>query len=79
MIEFNREEKEVIVKCKTSVGWSISARFDCESELYAILLRQELHSKLNNELCRIREESYNAGWKDAKSKAKKQIWFNRWW
>jgi hypothetical protein len=79
MIEFIAESKEVAVKVTTSVGWHITARFNCDSVLYAILLRKELDEKLNRELNRIREEAYQKGWRDAKAKKVKETWFSSWW
>jgi len=81
MIEFIKDGEEVLVKVNTSssINWHIKAKFNCNSELYAALLRQELHSHLNNTLERIRKQAYEQGWKDAKARTKKETWFSGWW
>ncbi len=41
---------------------------DCASDMLAELLSRHLRDQLSNEMRRIRQTEYEAGWRDAKSK-----------
>lgn len=82
MIEILREETKVNVKFHTTIGggWSWTATLaDCH-EPYAIMLKDRIQKDLSDKLERIRRESYEDGWRDAKAKKHgKKTWFKSWW
>lgn len=56
----------------------IVLHWECRDEWFAELLTRQCAEKLGDVMRQIREEEYNAGWKDAKSKKKpKRNWFSR--
>lgn len=69
---------EVYVKINTGLSIErsiIPFNFDCCSQYSAELLLRHLRFELDKSLEKIRENAYNRGWKDAKSKQKKLTTF----
>lgn len=82
MIKFSRSEKKVFVNIATTMGngWWWHLFIECSDEPYAILLKERLEADMERKIESIRRESYEQGWKDAKSKkVAKKTWFNPWW
>lgn len=77
MISISRYETKVkiTVETGTSTGGDLWLYWECNSELFAELLTNELREKLTERLQAIRQEEYNQGWKHAKAKKAKQNWF----
>lgn len=58
-------------------GHTMYLYWECGQEWYAELLAKRCRDVLGDTLKAIREEEYNAGWRDAKSKKKpKRNWFS---
>lgn len=53
--------------------------WDCADEIYAGLLTQALRDRMRAELTRIRRDSYEKGFSDAKAKRGKQKYFDLGW
>lgn len=84
MISFTRNDNQVIVKVEHGIFPANNSYFSLEItqafEYQAELLRRQLHNHLSSKLEAIRQEAYNQGWKDAKSKkVPKRTWFSGWW
>lgn len=79
MIEIFRKRNilEIQIMGKYPISnWKFTFTWDAESEIYAILLVQNLQSALSDKIKKIREQEYNRGWKDAKNKNKKETYFS---
>jgi len=80
MITFERSDTELKVIVETNLGSSYWLYWKCSDKQYAMLLREHIEQKLSRKLEQIRRESYEQGWKDAKSKkVAKKTWFKSWW
>lgn len=80
MIEFTRGGKLVNIKVTGKhpiSGWAWTLSLDVGSEPYAALLTDNFRQNLWDTIKEIRRESYERGWKDAKShKTAKQEYFS---
>jgi len=78
MISIGRHGTKVKITIETGMatGGDLFLYWECSNELFAELLTTRLQRKLADRIEAIRQEEYNKGWKDAKSKKKaKQTWF----
>jgi len=77
MIQISNYKATVNIRLIMSIGWHIEIPYQRNTEMDAILLRNQLQSDLSNKIEKIRRDAYNAGWKEAKSKkTRKRDWFN---
>ena len=67
------------VESKYPLNQSYLFYWECGRDDFALLLRDNLHSKINGTLMEIRRKAYEEGWKDAKAKTKKETWFSGCW
>lgn len=79
MFEFSRKESTINIKVDTSIGWHFNTTINCNSEPYAVLLRQNFADKMYNELQRIRQEAYMDGWNDKQKRKPKKSWWTGTW
>ena len=80
VIEFSRKESRVIADCDCGVSTKKSSGvfmfgFSFEHDTTAEVMRRVFQKHLDETMKAIREQAYNQGWKDAKSKAKKKTIF----
>lgn len=78
MIRFYREENKVNIHVEHGIfGNDVGFELKIE-QAYAYqaeLLTRALQENLNRHLTKIKEDAYNAGWKDAKAKTRKRTSF----
>lgn len=81
MIDVVREGTKVKVAIDPSMfdGKSMCLYWDCTYDWYASLLVQKINATMSARLRSIREEAYEAGWKDAKAKKSKADWQGSGW
>lgn len=83
MIQFNRKDSRVQVKVSIDIprsgNWTYTLDRTESDVPSAQLIVNRMDDVLSNKLKQIREDAYNAGWKDAKAKTKKQDWFAGYW
>lgn len=78
MISFWREDTKIVVHVEHGIfhddnGFNLEIN---QSQIYqAELLKRQFQENLNRHLRNIKEDAYNAGWKDAKAKTKKRTSF----
>jgi hypothetical protein len=82
MIQFTRQG--TTVRIEVTGKWPLSKSYyfywECKDDDFASLLTENLRDKMHDEIRRIRQEEYNKGWKDAKSKkVVKETWFSSIW
>jgi hypothetical protein len=75
MITFTRNESTVVLTIDTGKGYTITTRYDCNSALFAILLREQMQSEYNRLVEKAGREQYEEGWNDHKKRNKKKDWF----
>jgi hypothetical protein len=79
MIRISCKDKQVTLSLDTylpALGQCTYTFFwECGQEDYADLLSQNFQTSLNNRIKDIRRSEYEKGWKDAKSKRRKEDWF----
>jgi hypothetical protein len=78
MLSFWREESKVVVHVQhgifdNNVGFSLN--IESGQPYQAELLLRALRDNLEKRLIDIKKQAYEEGWKDAKAKKKKQIYF----
>jgi len=86
MLEIRRDNTAVIIRvetdlphdCAGTITGNITFKFDMSAPSWAELLTRYLRDRLAYEVRKIRREAYEQGWKDAKSKNRKQDWFSEW-
>jgi hypothetical protein len=80
MINIHAEGKKlkVSISYKYPVSnWQTTFSIDESSELHSKLMAENLNNHLRETIEEIRRQEYEEGWKDAKSKKKKKIWFSQ--
>jgi len=75
MITIERNKTEVLIKVKTSIGWTFDFGSIRHDEAYATFLERDISNKLFDTLQAIRQEAYNEGWSDKSKKKIKKNWF----
>ena len=80
VIEFSRKESKVIAFCDCGVSIdSILKRYEFyfpfQHDITAEVMCRTFQKHLDETMRVIREQAYNQGWKDAKSKARKKTVF----
>lgn len=77
----NKDSKDIEINIFSSLinGKFFSLKFSQHEVYQAKLLCEHLDKEMNLKLENIRKQSYEQGWKDAKSKKKKQGYFNLGW
>lgn len=68
MIHITRSEKIVSLQVDLSIGWNIKLKYERNSEMDAILIKNQLQKDLDEKIASIRREAYNQGWKDKQGK-----------
>jgi hypothetical protein len=79
MIKIFADGNKVIVQTEYKYpgnGYYTNFDVDAGNKLDAQLRAENLNDHLAQSIQRIRKEEYNRGWKDAKSKKKKEDWFS---
>jgi len=79
MIKIDRHEKQVRIRIEHGAYYNDAELWfywNCNSELYAQLLTQQLNRHLDDRVQAIRKEEYEKGWKDAKAHRTKETWFS---
>lgn len=77
MISVRINETQVVIDINISIGYRVAFRFNNDSNMNAILLRNQINMDLSKKIEQIRREAYELGWKDAKGKKlPKRTWFN---
>lgn len=82
MINFRVEDKNVVVYIRHGITGSgfFEQKLVCSEPWIAILLYRQLEKEMCDKLEKIRRESYEEGWRDAKAKKSgKKTWFSRLW
>ena len=79
-INFERDGTKVVAKVVIDVPtWDarvFSCTFECSNEAYAGLLTEAMRNQLEKELKAIRQNEYEAGWKDKSTRKRpKKNWF----
>lgn len=74
MITFEREGTFVRTRIDTGTGISVIMSYDCGSNLYAILLRQQLQEKQQRKTEDFAKKNYDEGWSDKLKKQNKRTW-----
>lgn len=79
MIRITRQNSSVVLKLGSIIQgageWTYTFSWNASGDDYAQLLVNQFNESLENRLKKIREDSYEQGWKDAKAKTRKQTWF----
>lgn len=78
MIEYRTTGDAVSIEINSGVG-KFTFKHECGRDYLASLMRDQHQKHMNSVLEEVRRQSYNQGWKDAKSKSKKVTWFKGWW
>jgi hypothetical protein len=79
MISFKKEDSVVYIIIETGMSTTIRTKFDCNNELYAELLYNQLKKHLADSIEAFAKDNYNKGWKDKTSKkVAKASWFPSW-
>lgn len=76
MVKIDRNNKELIIKLDTKVGYEVLFRRSSDHELDAILLKMRLEKLFNDRIQQIKREAYEAGWKDKSGHKAKRTWFS---
>lgn len=79
MIKIERFEKKVRIKIEHGTYYNNAELWfywDCDNELFAQLLANQLDRQLSDKMKAIRREEYEKGWKDAKGHKTKANWFS---
>lgn len=76
MINFSNQGKHVLLSCRLTIAYTVNFLMERACEMDAVLLQKQLQSDLEKRIEKIRKESYEAGFKDAKAKRVKRSWFN---
>ena len=83
MIRFRRSDTDVIAEVDLyipGIGEQFyPAKFNLATEVEAAFVCQAIKEHMNDSLESIRNESYSAGWRDAKAKRRRKTWFSRQW
>lgn len=79
MIQIDRHETKVRLRIEHGLlsanGSELWLYWECDKEMFAELMENKLRKKLEDRIEAIRKEEYERGWKDAKAKRRKAIWF----
>jgi len=79
MIKIFADGEKVIIQASYKYpgnGYLSNFEINVGSELNAKFREHNLNEHLEETIHRIRKEEYNRGWKDAKSKKRKEDWFS---
>lgn len=74
MISFELAGSEVKVKCDTGVGHTLITTFNCNSELYAKLLCNQLRDQYYKTIEAFAKKNYDEGYDDKKKRKPKRDW-----
>lgn len=80
MITIERDGNKVKLRLNPTMFDGKVANFywECGNDWYASLLADKMKLALQEGIKAIRQEAYNAGWKDRGAKRKKETWFTSW-
>lgn len=78
-IEIKETKVRVIVDTKYPIESRYVFSFDTGNADFAALLAENMNEKMRNDLEKIRRDTYEQGWKDAKAKKAKERYFSRMW
>ena len=82
MIKFKREGNDAVCVISLDMPFWNTRDFhftwSTGSEVCSSLLTKHAEEALKTALRKVRETAYNQGWKDAKSKKRKEDWFISW-
>jgi len=78
-----REDSKVRIRVDIEVPGEGRVYYMLSIELgnrfYAAFVADAIREQFNDHMARVRREAYEAGWKDAKAKRRKQKWFHLCW
>jgi hypothetical protein len=77
-LRFSREGTYVNVQVRIWVGQIFTFKFDAGAEWAAMLLVRELDSSFERTCARMREDAYNQGWTDKRTRRAKAKSFTSW-
>lgn len=78
MIEYRASDANVKIVVDSGIG-KFTFIHECGQDYLASLMRDQYERHMQSEIKKIREQSYNQGWKDAKAKvAKERLFSGRW-
>ena len=83
MFSFKRDKNQIVLTVEPHIKgaetWEYMFRMDCTDIPAAQLLINAFTARREELLSKIRRDSYEQGWNDAKAKRRKETWFSSWW